>query len=188
MRRRQQTLKLLSLFAVALIGAMALVGIARRGAAQSNDCLALFQDVPTGDENGGSISCDDCNPACDQDGMTTPNQACTIHFRACVNTTSSSCAAGTIKKLKVVKAKGVTGSLSKPSGTSSACGAFTAVVKLKGKGKKAGKTKLKVIGTTALKMTDFGISPPAPDIGLGLIKTGDDVKLTFEWVTEQKAQ
>src|SRR5262249_35115573 len=49
------------------------------------------------------------------------------------------------------------------------------------------KAKLKVIGTTALKMTDFGISPPAPDIGLGLIKTGDDVKLTFEWVTEQKA-
>ena len=50
------------------------------------------------------------------------------------------------------------------------------------------KTKLKVTGTTALKMTDFGIKPPAPDVGLGLIKTGDDVKLTFEWVTEQKVQ
>jgi polyisoprenoid-binding protein YceI len=48
-------------------------------------------------------------------------------------------------------------------------------------------TKLKVKGTAALKMTDFGITPPAPDIGLGLIKTGDDVKLTFEWVTEPKA-
>ena len=48
------------------------------------------------------------------------------------------------------------------------------------------KTKLKVTGSTALKMTDFGISPPAPDVGLGLIKTGDDVKLTFEWVTEPK--
>jgi polyisoprenoid-binding protein YceI len=47
------------------------------------------------------------------------------------------------------------------------------------------KTKLKVTGATALKMTDFGIKPPAPDIGLGLIKTGDDVKLTFEWVTEK---
>jgi len=100
MRRRQQTLKSLSLFAVALIGAMALVGIARRGAAQSNDCLAVFQDVPTADENGGSISCNDCDPACDQDGMTTPNQACTINFRACVNVASSSCAAGTIKKLQ----------------------------------------------------------------------------------------
>jgi polyisoprenoid-binding protein YceI len=47
--------------------------------------------------------------------------------------------------------------------------------------------KLKVSGATALKMTDYGIQPPAPDIGLGLIKTGDDVKLKFDWVTE-KAQ
>jgi polyisoprenoid-binding protein YceI len=52
---------------------------------------------------------------------------------------------------------------------------------------KVDKTKLKVVGKIDLKMTDFGISPPAPDIGLGLIKTGDDVKLIFEWVTEPKA-
>jgi hypothetical protein len=156
MRRRQQTLKSLSLFAMALIGAMALVGIARRAATQGNDCLALFQDVPTGDENGGSISCNDCDPICDQDGVTTPNQTCTVKFRACVNLASGSCVAGTIKKLKVVKAKGVTGTLSKPSGTSSACGAFTAVVKLKGKGKKAGKTKLKVIVATSDKRKDKG--------------------------------
>jgi len=49
-------------------------------------------------------------------------------------------------------------------------------------------TKLKVKGTAAIKMTDFGIKPPAPEIaGLSLIKTGDDVKLVFEWVTEPKA-
>ena len=48
-------------------------------------------------------------------------------------------------------------------------------------------TKLKVKGTAAIKMTDFGIKPPAPEIaGLSLIKTGDDVKLIFEWVTEPK--
>ena len=48
--------------------------------------------------------------------------------------------------------------------------------------------RMKVKGTAALKMTDFGIKPPAPEIiGLSLIKTGDDVKLTFEWVTEPKA-
>jgi len=47
--------------------------------------------------------------------------------------------------------------------------------------------KIKVVGATALKMTDYGVTPPAPDIGLGLIKTGDDLKLKFEWVTE-KAQ
>ena len=49
-------------------------------------------------------------------------------------------------------------------------------------------TRLKVKGTAAIKMTDFGIKPPAPEIaGLSLIKTGDDVKLIFEWVTEPKA-
>jgi polyisoprenoid-binding protein YceI len=48
--------------------------------------------------------------------------------------------------------------------------------------------KLKVTGTTALKMTDHGIKPPAPEIaGISLIRTGDEVKLKFEWVTEPKA-
>ena len=45
------------------------------------------------------------------------------------------------------------------------------------------KSKIKVKGTIALKMTDFGIKPPSPP-GLGLlIKTGDEVKLSFEWTT-----
>ena len=53
---------------------------------------------------------------------------------------------------------------------------------------KADGAKLKVTGTAAIKMTDFGIKPPAPDIaGVSLIRTGDDVKLKFEWVTEPKA-
>ncbi len=45
------------------------------------------------------------------------------------------------------------------------------------------KAKLKVKGSTTLKMTDFGIQPPTiPVLG---IKTGDDVKLTFEWSLAQ---
>ena len=44
-----------------------------------------------------------------------------------------------------------------------------------------GEKKLKITGTTNLKMTDFKIEPPAPKIALGMIKTGDDVKLIFEW-------
>jgi polyisoprenoid-binding protein YceI len=47
--------------------------------------------------------------------------------------------------------------------------------------------KLKVTGSAAIKMTDHGIKPPAPSIGLGLIKTGDEVKISFEWLTK-KAQ
>jgi polyisoprenoid-binding protein YceI len=48
--------------------------------------------------------------------------------------------------------------------------------------------KLKVSGATDLKMTDYGVEPPAPSIlGMSPIKTGNEIKLTFEWVTAPKA-
>jgi hypothetical protein len=50
-----------------------------------------------------------------------------------------------------------------------------------------GDKKLKVTGTTSVKMTDFKIDPPAPKIALGMIKTGDDVKVIFEWMVGQRA-
>lgn len=44
-------------------------------------------------------------------------------------------------------------------------------------------TKLKFIGATKLKMTDFGITPPSPQIpGMDVIKTGDDITIKFEWL------
>jgi polyisoprenoid-binding protein YceI len=46
--------------------------------------------------------------------------------------------------------------------------------------------KLKATGSKQLKMTDFGIKPPAPAVGLGLIKTADEVTVTFEWNTVKK--
>jgi hypothetical protein len=42
--------------------------------------------------------------------------------------------------------------------------------------------QIKVSGATGLKMTTFHIEPPAPKIALGLIRTDDEVKLSFEWV------
>ncbi len=45
------------------------------------------------------------------------------------------------------------------------------------------KMKMKTTGATSVKMTSFGIKPPAPKVALGLISTGDDVKITFEWIT-----
>ena len=45
------------------------------------------------------------------------------------------------------------------------------------------KDKLKFTGSTAVKMTSFGIQPPTK---LGLFSTGDEVKLSFEWVTAKK--
>jgi hypothetical protein len=49
-----------------------------------------------------------------------------------------------------------------------------------------GENKLKISGTTVVKMTDFKIEPPAPTVALGLIKTGDEVKLIFDWMVVQK--
>jgi hypothetical protein len=48
--------------------------------------------------------------------------------------------------------------------------------------------KLKVSGTVTVKMTDFKIEPPAPKLALGLIKTGDEVKLFFEWLLAERVQ
>ena len=47
-----------------------------------------------------------------------------------------------------------------------------------------GDKKLKVAGTLAVKMTDFGIQPP---VLVGMLSTGDEVKLLFEWLVAQKA-
>ncbi len=43
------------------------------------------------------------------------------------------------------------------------------------------KDKLKISGTAPVKMTDYGITPPAPSFGLGLMKCGADVKIIFDW-------
>ncbi|MCX6884348.1 MAG: YceI family protein [Verrucomicrobiota bacterium] len=42
--------------------------------------------------------------------------------------------------------------------------------------------KIKISGTTSVKMSAFKIEAPAPKIAMGMIKTGDDVKLIFDWV------
>jgi hypothetical protein len=49
-----------------------------------------------------------------------------------------------------------------------------------------GDKKLKITGSINLKMTAYKIEPPAPKIALGMIKTGDDVKLIFEWMLAQR--
>ncbi len=53
---------------------------------------------------------------------------------------------------------------------------------------RVGADKLKFTGSTSIKMTSFGIQPPAPKVALGLISTGDEVKLSFEWLTGKKDQ
>jgi polyisoprenoid-binding protein YceI len=45
--------------------------------------------------------------------------------------------------------------------------------------------KLKTKGAVQLKMTSFGMKPPAPKVLLGMLSTGDDVKVSFEWLTQK---
>jgi len=49
-----------------------------------------------------------------------------------------------------------------------------------------GEKKLKISGAFPLKMTDFKVEPPAPKIALGMIKTGDEVKVSFDWMVAQR--
>jgi hypothetical protein len=49
-----------------------------------------------------------------------------------------------------------------------------------------GEGRLRVTGSVGVKMTDFKIEPPAPALALGMIKTGDDVKLIFDWTVAQR--
>jgi hypothetical protein len=48
-----------------------------------------------------------------------------------------------------------------------------------------GDKKVKVTGTTTVKMSDFKIEPAS--IAVGIAKTADPVKVFFEWVVGQKA-
>ena len=41
--------------------------------------------------------------------------------------------------------------------------------------------RLKIVGETSLKMTDFQIKPPRAI--MGLIRTGNEIQIVFEWVT-----
>jgi len=49
-------------------------------------------------------------------------------------------------------------------------------------------SKLKVSGAITFKMSEFGVKPPAPTIfGMPTISTGDEIKLTFDWITAPKS-
>ncbi len=51
---------------------------------------------------------------------------------------------------------------------------------------KAEGDQMKVKGVLDTKMTEFGIQPPSPNIPGNPIKTADEVKVTFEWLTKKQ--
>jgi polyisoprenoid-binding protein YceI len=46
--------------------------------------------------------------------------------------------------------------------------------------------KMKVNATVPLKMTAFHVDPPAPNIGLGLMRCGDDIKIIINWTLKER--
>ena len=46
--------------------------------------------------------------------------------------------------------------------------------------------QIKVSGTAPVNMPAYGVDPPAPNFGLGLMKTGPDVKIIFDWALRKK--
>jgi polyisoprenoid-binding protein YceI len=46
--------------------------------------------------------------------------------------------------------------------------------------------KIKVNASVPLKMTDFKIDPPAPNIGLGLMKCADAVTIVLDWTLMER--
>jgi polyisoprenoid-binding protein YceI len=46
--------------------------------------------------------------------------------------------------------------------------------------------KIKISGTAPVKMTAYGISPPAPVLAIGTLRCGDDVKIIFDWILKEK--
>jgi len=152
--QRRYLIGFIVFFAVVLAG---FVGRVVAKDTPEGECLGSFEglpNLPQGGENGGTVTCNDCDPSCDQDGVTTPNQSCTFKLMACVNKAQGSCSASSLKKVKLMVKKGVTGTLTKPASTDSACGAFTAVVKTKKHGTKAGKTVVKLIVKSSDKRSD----------------------------------
>jgi polyisoprenoid-binding protein YceI len=46
--------------------------------------------------------------------------------------------------------------------------------------------KIEVKASVPLKMTAFGVDPPAPNIGLGLMRCGDDIKIIIDWTLKTR--
>ncbi|HEY3863051.1 MAG TPA: YceI family protein [Verrucomicrobiae bacterium] len=46
--------------------------------------------------------------------------------------------------------------------------------------------KIRIVGGTTVKMTDYGVDPPAPNFGLGMMKVGPDVTIKFDWTLKEK--
>ena len=128
-----------------VLAAVLVLAVAAPGRAvmdATTECLGGF----SGDayRDGGTITCTDCDPSCDADGVSSPNGSCTFDLEACANRATASCTGGALKPIKAVGKCSDTKTLGfSPAGTGEDCGPTAHVVtNLKKKGKKRGKCKI----------------------------------------------
>ena len=106
-----------------------------------DECLVEFRDANGAVSDGSTIT------------QTASNHACQFDLKLCVDVPSAACSPSAFQKKKF-RASGHCGPVGKlqvvPSGSSSACGAFTGIkVKTKKNGRKKGQCKLRVEARTA---------------------------------------
>src|SRR5437016_4586521 len=120
-----------------------------KDAAKGNDCLVVLDGLDPGTvtSTGGkqTVTCSDCDPTCDADGIATANGACTFRLTACTNAPDvAGCepAASLSRVQATVKVAGRAGTVDLTGGRSllegSVCGPPTDVV-VPLRGRKPGK-------------------------------------------------
>jgi hypothetical protein len=151
--------------------------------AKGNDCLIGYQNVDPDqvvlDGKKQLVVCQDCDPSCDLDGVTTPNGSCTISVGVCINqsgVTGCTPPAGLDKASAKGKVKGVKGDGGKivvdvpQLLEGSACGALVDVfipLKETKKGAKDGKASLNLAASVKKNKSE------------GIVGRRDKDKLTF---------
>src|SRR3989441_7365443 len=119
----------------------------------TTECLIGFSGVPDADKNGGTITCTDCDPACDDDGAGIANGSCTFTLELCANRAEGACTGTALKRVKVKgKCHGTSSLGFSPSGEASSCGPMSGVfARLKKSGTKPGKCKIVVMTRSSAK-------------------------------------
>ena len=119
----------------------------------TTECLIGFSGVPDADKNGGTITCTDCDPTCDDDGAGTANGSCMFTLQLCANRAEGACTGTALKRVKVKgKCQGTSSLGFSPSGEASSCGPMSGVLaKLKKRGTKPGKCKIVVMTRSSAK-------------------------------------
>jgi len=138
---------------VALAATLVAGGSSRAVMDATTECLIGFSGVPDADKNGGTITCTDCDPACDDDGAGTANGSCLFNLQLCANRAEGACTGTALKRVKVKgKCQGTSSLGFSPSGEASSCGPMSGVLaKLKKRGTKPGKCKIVVMARSSAK-------------------------------------